>query len=73
MESIVYQNQEIKRWDVGPSTFLALPEKGAKADILGILGMSYNLSEFLAEKWGGGFKEGAETEDAMEEEFLERN
>ena len=29
MEKISYQNQEIRRWDVGPSTFLASPEKGA--------------------------------------------
>ena len=30
METITYQNMEIKRWDVGPSTFLVLPEKGAR-------------------------------------------
>lgn len=30
MEAINYQNMEIKRWDVGPSTFLVLPEKGAR-------------------------------------------
>ena len=29
MEKISYQGQEIRRWDVGPSTFLASPEKGA--------------------------------------------
>ena len=29
MEKISYQDQEIRRWDVGPSTFLASPEKGA--------------------------------------------
>ena len=40
MESIVYQNQEIKRWDVGPSTFLALPEKGAR-----LLNWHINMSD----------------------------
>ena len=29
MDKINYQNQEIRRWDVGPSTFLASPEQGA--------------------------------------------
>ena len=29
MEKISYQDREIRRWDVGPSTFLASPEKGA--------------------------------------------
>jgi galactose mutarotase-like enzyme len=29
MEKINYQDQEIRRWDVGPSTFLASPEQGA--------------------------------------------
>ena len=29
MDTILYQNQEIRRWDVGPSTFLASPEKGS--------------------------------------------
>ena len=40
MESIIYQNQEIKRWDVGPSTFLALPEKGAR-----LLNWHINMSD----------------------------
>ena len=30
MEAINYQNMDIKRWDVGPSTFLVSPEKGAR-------------------------------------------
>ncbi len=30
MEKVSYQNIEINRWDVGPSTFLASPEKGAR-------------------------------------------
>ena len=30
LETINYQNLEIKRWDVGPSTFLVLPEQGAR-------------------------------------------
>ena len=30
METINYQNMDIRRWDVGPSTFLVLPEKGAR-------------------------------------------
>jgi galactose mutarotase-like enzyme len=30
LETINYQNMEIKRWDVGPSTFLVLPEAGAR-------------------------------------------
>ena len=29
MELIRYQEHDIRRWDVGPSTFLAAPEKGA--------------------------------------------
>lgn len=29
MDKISYQNQDIRRWDVGPSTFLASPEQGA--------------------------------------------
>ena len=29
MEKISYQDQQIRRWDVGPSTFLASPEQGA--------------------------------------------
>ena len=33
-------NQEIKRWDVGPSTFLALPEKGAR-----LLNWHINMSD----------------------------
>ena len=40
MESVNYQNQEIKRWDVGPSTFLALPEKGAR-----LLNWHINMSD----------------------------
>jgi len=40
MESVIYQNQEIKRWDVGPSTFLALPEKGAR-----LLNWHINMSD----------------------------
>jgi galactose mutarotase-like enzyme len=40
MESVIYQNQEIKRWDVGPSTFLALPEKGAR-----LLNWHLNMSD----------------------------
>ncbi|MFP6886419.1 MAG: aldose epimerase [Opitutales bacterium] len=30
METIFYQGMEIRRWDVGPSTFLAAPERGAR-------------------------------------------
>ena len=30
MEIISYQGIEIRRWDVGPSTFLAAPERGAR-------------------------------------------
>ena len=30
MEQVEYQNQVMRRWDVGPSTFLACPEKGAR-------------------------------------------
>ena len=30
METISYQGMEIRRWDVGPSTFLAAPEQGAR-------------------------------------------
>jgi galactose mutarotase-like enzyme len=30
LETINYQNMDIRRWDVGPSTFLVLPEKGAR-------------------------------------------
>ena len=30
METISYQGMEIRRWDVGPSTFLAAPERGAR-------------------------------------------
>lgn len=30
MEKVNYQNHEMRRWDVGPSTFLALPEDGAR-------------------------------------------
>ena len=40
MESVIYQNQEIKRWDVGPSTFLALPEQGAR-----LLNWHINMSD----------------------------
>ena len=40
MESVIYQNQEIRRWDVGPSTFLALPEKGAR-----LLNWHLNMSD----------------------------
>ena len=40
METITYQNMEIKRWDVGPSTFLVLPEKGAK-----LLNWHLNMSD----------------------------
>ena len=40
MESVIYQNQEIRRWDVGPSTFLALPERGAR-----LLNWHINMSD----------------------------
>ena len=30
MEQVEYQNQVMRRWGVGPSTFLACPEKGAR-------------------------------------------
>ncbi len=30
MEKVPYQGQTLTRWEVGPSTFLALPEKGAR-------------------------------------------
>ncbi len=40
MESITYQDMEIKRWDVGPSTFLASPEKGAR-----LLNWHINMSD----------------------------
>lgn len=30
MDTISYQGMEIRRWDVGPSTFLASPERGAR-------------------------------------------
>jgi galactose mutarotase-like enzyme len=37
MEKIPYQGQTLTRWRVGPSTFLALPEKGARL-------MNWNLT-----------------------------
>ncbi len=40
MEKITYQNHEIRRWDVGPSTFLASPEKGAQ-----LLNWHVNMSD----------------------------
>lgn len=40
MEKITYQNHEIRRWDVGPSTFLASPEKGAQ-----LLNWHINMSD----------------------------
>ena len=30
MENVSYQGQTLKRWRVGNSTFLAMPEKGAR-------------------------------------------
>ena len=40
MERVNYQNVEINRWDVGPSTFLASPEKGAR-----LLNWHVNMSD----------------------------
>ena len=40
MEKVSYQNIEINRWDVGPSTFLASPEKGAR-----LLNWHVNMSD----------------------------
>ena len=40
MEKVSYQNIEINRWDVGPSTFLASPEKGAR-----LLNWHINMSD----------------------------
>ena len=40
MEKVSYQNHEIRRWDVGPSTFLASPEKGAQ-----LLNWHINMSD----------------------------
>ena len=40
MEQISYQNHEIRRWDIGPSTFLASPEKGAQ-----LLNWHINMSD----------------------------
>ncbi len=40
MEKISYQNHEIRRWDVGPSTFLASPDKGAR-----LLNWNVNMSD----------------------------
>jgi hypothetical protein len=37
MEKVPYQGQELTRWKVGPSTFLALPERGARL-------MNWNLT-----------------------------
>jgi len=40
MEKVSYQNIDINRWDVGPSTFLASPEKGAR-----LLNWHVNMSD----------------------------
>lgn len=40
MERVKYQNHEIRRWDVGPSTFLVSPEQGAK-----LLNWHVNMSD----------------------------
>ena len=40
MEPVTYQNHEINRWDVGPSTFLASPEKGSR-----LLNWHVNMSD----------------------------
>ena len=40
MTKVRYQNHEIRRWDVGPSTFLASPEKGAQ-----LLNWHINMSD----------------------------
>lgn len=40
MEKVSYQNIEINRWDVGPSTFLAAPEQGAR-----LLNWHVNMSD----------------------------
>ena len=40
MEKVSYQNIEINRWDVGASTFLASPEKGAR-----LLNWHVNMSD----------------------------
>jgi galactose mutarotase-like enzyme len=40
MEKVSYQNIDINRWDVGPSTFLASPEKGAR-----LLNWHINMSD----------------------------
>ena len=42
LETINYQNMEIKRWDVGPSTFLLLPEKRAR-----LLNWHVNMGRWL--------------------------
>ena len=40
MDQVSYQNHQISRWDVGPSTFLASPEKGAR-----LLNWHINMSD----------------------------
>ena len=57
MEKISYQDQEIRRWDVGPSTFLASPEKGALPIVQAALATDAQNGEYFGptgfmELWG---------------------